>query len=81
MLFDAIGMLGVVMILAVYALVQMSRIDVRKISYSLFNALGAGLILVSLSVDFNLSAFVIEICWLLISTIGVFSAIRRNRKL
>jgi len=80
MLFDAIGMLGVVMILAVYALVQMSRIDVRKISYSLFNALGAGLILVSLSVDFNLSAFVIEICWLLISTIGVFSA-RRNRKL
>lgn len=81
MLFDAIGMLGVVMILAVYALVQMSRIDVRKIAYSLFNALGAGLILVSLSVDFNLSAFVIEICWLLISTIGVFSAIRRNRKL
>jgi len=78
MLFDMIGMLGVLMILATYTLVQLDRINVRHISYSLINALGAGLILVSLTVDFNLSAFVIEISWLLISLAGAFSAFRKK---
>ena len=79
MLFDAIGMLGVLMILTAYTLVQLDRIDVRNISYSLVNALGAGLILISLTVDFNLSAFVIESCWLLISMAGIYSSYKKNR--
>lgn len=80
MLFDAIGMLGVLMILMTYTLVQLDRIEVRRISYSLINALGAGLILVSLRVDFNLSAFVIESCWLLISMFGIYSSFRKNSR-
>jgi hypothetical protein len=78
MLFDAIGMLGVSMILASYALVQLDRINVKNINYSLANALGAGLILISLTVDFNLSAFVIESCWLLISMGGIYASYRKN---
>jgi hypothetical protein len=78
MLFDVIGMLGVSMILTTYTLVQLDHIDVRNISYSLLNALGAGLILVSLTVDFNLSAFVIEICWLFISIFGIYSSFRKR---
>lgn len=78
MLFDAIGMLGVSMILAAYALVQLDRIDVKNINYSLANALGAGLILISLMVDFNLSAFVIESCWLLISIGGIYASYRKK---
>ena len=80
MLFDAIGVLGVLMIMTTYALVQLDRIEVRSISYSLVNALGASLILVSLTVDFNLSAFVIESCWLLISMFGIYSSIRKNSR-
>ncbi len=79
MLFDAIGMLGVLMILVTYSLVQLDRINVRNISYSVVNALGAGLILVSLTVDFNLSAFVIECCWLLISMAGIYSSFKKDR--
>lgn len=79
MLFDAIGMLGVLMILTSYTLVQLDRINVRNISYSLVNALGAGLILISLTVDFNLSAFVIESCWLLISMAGIYSSFKKSR--
>jgi len=79
MLFDAIGMLGVLMILTTYTMVQLERINVRNISYSLVNALGAGMILISLSVDFNLSAFVIESSWLLISVAGIYSSCKKNR--
>ncbi len=79
MLFDAIGMLGVSMILMTYALVQLDRMNVRNIGYSLVNALGAGLILVSLTVDFNLSAFVIESCWLLISVVGIYASFMKIR--
>ena len=78
MLFDVIGMLGVSMILTTYILVQLDRINVRNTSYSLLNALGAGLILVSLYVDFNLSAFVIESSWMLISIFGIYSLIRKR---
>ena len=78
MLFDVIGMLGVVMILTTYALVPLDRINVKGITYSLANAMGAGLILISLTVDFNLSAVVIESCWLLISTVGIYSSLKKD---
>ena len=80
MLFDAIGMLGVSMILTTYTLVQLDRINVKNISYSLVNAVGAGMILVSLTADFNLSAFVIESCWMLISMVGIYSSFRKNSR-
>ncbi len=78
MLFDVIGMLGVSMILVSYALVQMNRINVKNINYSIVNAVGAGLILISLTVDFNLSAVVIESCWLLISIVGIYSSHKKD---
>ena len=42
-----------------------------SLTYSISNALGAILILVSLSQDFNLSAAIVESAWLLISVIGM----------
>lgn len=80
MLFDAIGLLGVVMILVTYGLVQVDRIDVKGMRYSFFNAFGALLILISLYVNFNLSAFVIELSWLLISIFGILNVFKRKRK-
>ncbi len=73
---DLIGNAGVVAILATYALVQLDRMAVRDHSYSLLNALGAVFILISLMFDFNLSSFVIEVVWLVIS---VYAIVRRGR--
>ena len=73
---DLIGNAGVVAILVTYALVQLDRMAVRDLSYSLLNALGAVFILVSLMFDFNLSSFVIEVVWLVIS---VYAIVRRGR--
>ena len=37
----------------------------------MLNALGASLIIVSLLFDFNLSAFIVEAFWVIISLIGI----------
>jgi hypothetical protein len=68
------------MILGAYAMVQLDLIDVKSIIYSSLNASGAGLILVSQVIDFNLSAFMIESCWMLISLVGIFLAFKRRRE-
>ena len=81
MLFDVIGMIGVTAILTMYALVQFDRMNVKSMRYSVFNALGAGLVLVSLWVDFNLSAFVIEFFWLIFSCLGIYTASRKKTEL
>ncbi len=70
-LHDLIGNVGVALILGSYLLVQLRRLDATRVPYLLANGLGAGLILVSLARDFNLSAFVIEVVWLLISLYGL----------
>ena len=77
---DLVGNVGVVFVLATYLLVQTGRMDVRRVSYSALNALGAALIIVSLLRDFNLSSFVIEIAWLAISLYGLLRWLRSRRR-
>ncbi|HPF45285.1 MAG: hypothetical protein KDF58_04445 [Alphaproteobacteria bacterium] len=78
-IFDFIGLIGVLLILVAYALIQLDRVDVKHISYSVMNAVGAGLILISLSIDFNLSAAVIEGAWLVISLFGIIRAYQKRK--
>ena len=70
--YDLVGNIGVFVILVTYLLLQLNKIDSQTIKYSLLNAIGAGAILFSLTYKFNLSAFIVELFWLLISLIGVF---------
>jgi len=42
----------------------------------LLNAVGACLIVLSLLVNFNLSAFVMEVFWVLISCVGIYRYLR-----
>ncbi len=68
---DLVGNIGVFFILATYLALQLERIEATSIIYSVLNGTGAGLIVFSLMYDFNLSAFIIEICWLAISVFGI----------
>jgi hypothetical protein len=68
---DLVGNLGVLLILASYLLVQLRRLDATGLAYVVANGLGAAFILYSLIYDFNLSAFIIEIAWILISLVGL----------
>jgi hypothetical protein len=52
-------------------LLQLNKLSSNQHSDSLLNGLGATFIMISLVFDFNLSAFVIESFWLLISLVGI----------
>ena len=70
--YDVAGSLGVAMIVCAYLFLQLGRVASDSLRYLLANALGAGLILISLSVEFNFSAFLIEAFWLAISVFGMW---------
>ena len=75
---DAIGGLGVAMIVLTYLLLQLQRLDSRGLSYSFLNGVGASLVIFSLMYEFNLSAFLMELFWLLISLLGLVMWLRRR---
>lgn len=78
---NALGLIGVFLVLLMYFLLQLRRIRSHTLTYSLVNAIGSLLILVSLYFYFNLSSAVIETAWLAISLFGIYKAARgaRNR--
>ncbi|HEY0658902.1 MAG TPA: hypothetical protein VGD05_10525 [Pyrinomonadaceae bacterium] len=69
--YDFIGSIGVVIIIFTYIFLQLEKIRSETLAYSLLNAFGASLILISLLYNFNFSAFIVEFFWLLISLFGV----------
>lgn len=77
-LLDIVGISGVVLLVITYFLLQVGKLHGGGLMYSLLNAIGASFIIVSLLVDFNLSAFLMEAFWVLISLIGVFRHLRRT---
>ncbi|MDQ1640060.1 MAG: hypothetical protein QOF62_3399 [Pyrinomonadaceae bacterium] len=73
---DFLGNIGVVLIIIDYLLLQLNRISSNSLSYSLLNAVGAGLIIISLIFNFNLSAFIMEAIWVVISLFGLYRYFR-----
>ena len=69
--YDFVGNVGVVLVLGCYLLVQTRKMLVTGTTFTVLNILGAAMILYSLYYEFNLSAFIIEVAWLLISLIGL----------
>ena len=76
---DLIGFLGVLFIIVAYLLLQLNKLPSSSPIYSLMNALGALLIIISLLFDFNLSAFVVESFWFLISLLGLTRSLVSRR--
>jgi hypothetical protein len=73
---DLIGNIGVVILVTTYLMLQLNKLSSNGLAYSVLNAVGAGLIVISLLVDFNLSALVIEVFWVLISLLGIYRYFR-----
>ena len=69
--FDAAGVAGVVMILVAYAGATSGKLDPKRPKALLLNLFGAGLILLSLAHDFNLSAFLMEAAWAAVAGVGL----------
>jgi len=77
--YDILGTVGVAVIVLTYVLLQAGKLKSDQLAYSVLNAVGAGLILISLYYAFNFPSFIVEFFWLLISVFGISKALlRRN---
>jgi len=80
--YDVVGNLGVIMIVGSYFLIQIGKLSATGMTYTVVNMLGAACILYSLYFEFNMSAFLVEIFWLLISLVGLIRIfLERRRKI
>jgi hypothetical protein len=77
--YDILGSLGVAIIILTYVLLQIERVRSDQLIYSLLNAIGALLILVSLYFDYNFPSVVVEFFWLVISLFGIGKFLIRSR--
>ena len=79
-IYDFVGNIGVALIVLTYLLLQMEKMQSSSWLYSFVNAIAATLIIISLMQKFNLSAFVVEAFWLIISLGGLIRFFIKKRK-
>jgi len=77
--YDAVGMVGVALILLAYALLQAGKVSGDALGYQLLNLFGALAVLVSLVYEFNLSAVLMETAWVLVSLYGIARGLRARK--
>jgi len=75
--YDIIGTIGVVIIIVAYFLLQVNKLNIDNIKFSMLNIIGSSFILYSLAFNWNLSSVLIESFWILISFIGVIKYIKK----
>jgi len=74
-----VGIIGTLMVLLAFFLLQARKLHGNGAVYQLLNAFGAAAIIVSLVYEFNLASMVLEIAWLLISIYGLVVGFRYRR--
>ena len=77
--YDWTGIAGTLMVLGAFFLLQAGRVFGTGLAYQLLNLFGAGGVLVSLWGNFNVSVFVLELAWMLVSLYGIVRSLRRAR--
>ena len=80
MILDIIGVIGVLLVLLDYFLLQTERINSNQVIYPLINLIGGILILVSLLNDWNFPAFIMEASWVAVSAWGIWHVLRKERE-
>jgi hypothetical protein len=75
---DWVGLAGTATILLAFFLLQAGKLHGQRIVFQLMNLFGALGVLVSLYGRFNLSVFLLEGTWALISGYGIWRGMRRR---
>jgi hypothetical protein len=76
---DVIGLIGSALFIGAFAYANLSK-HLNKLAFNLANLIGSILLLISLSVNFNLAAFVLETAWGLIAAAGLVMAVRAGMR-
>ena len=80
LIYNITGIIGVGIIIITYFLLQLERINPKALPYSVWNLIGAILIITSLFRFWNLASFIIEVFWIAISLYGIYKAIKNRKK-
>ena len=76
---DVIGLTGSALFIAAFAYANIAK-QLNKLVFNLANLVGAIMLLISLSVNFNLPAVVLEATWGAIAAVGLVMAIRAKMR-
>ncbi len=74
------GIIGVILILVTYFLLNKGVMRSDVIIYPLLNLIGSSLLLFSLIYSWNLPSVIIEIFWMSISLYGIYNVTQKKRK-
>lgn len=77
--YDLVGLLGTLLVVGSYFLLQSGRLSGTGLPYQLINIAGSSGILVSLSGGFNLSVALLQCTWIAISLYGIVRGLRARR--
>jgi hypothetical protein len=77
LLADILGLIGSALFIGAFAYANVAK-RLNKVWFNLANLVGAVLLLISLSVTFNLAAFVLEAAWGAIAAVGLVLAVREK---
>lgn len=78
-LHDLVGMVGAVLVLGAYMMLQMERLASSSFIYSVLNFVGGLMIMFSLANAWNFSAVFIEIAWIAISLYGIYRCFKKKK--
>lgn len=78
--YDWIGILGTLMVLFAYYLLQAERLQGNGLLYQLLNLFGALGVLASLYGGFNIAVFVLMVLWIVITAYGMTRKMKRGGK-
>ena len=76
---DVIGLIGSALFIGAFAYANLTK-HLNKLGFNLANLIGSILLLISLAVNFNLAAFVLETAWGLIAAAGLVMAVRAKMR-
>ena len=77
---DLIGFVGSFFIVAAFAYSNLTA-QMNALWFNVSNLVGAALLTVSLTVNYNLPTMVLEVVWMAIALFGIFKALRARNKI
>ena len=69
--FEIIGVVGFLLYVLNYTLLTLGKFNSKDVGYFVFNWIAASMVLIGLIESFNLASALIQIFWIVISTVGI----------
>ena len=77
--YDWVGVIGTLMVLVAFFLLQTVHLSGTGLAYQLLNLFGASGVLISLVGKFNVSVFLLEGTWVAISAYGIWRTLKARQ--